>query len=122
MEFNRLTIKSEITDSPTLKALCESCGESGCSDVCEDYSENHCNGCPVQEAFERLSAYEDTGLSPEKIEKLKQQKDIYKKYWIQQLDAMLAEFDKDGWCRLVMKKEDVLQMKKEMENDYGIFE
>lgn len=72
-------------------------------------------------AVKRLGEYEDTGLSPEDIDKLKKQKDIYKENWIKQLDAMLAEFDKDGWCRLVMKKEDVIQMKKEMETDYGIF-
>lgn len=75
----------------------------------------------IMDCFERLAEYEDTGLSPKDIEKLKQQKDIYKKHWIKQLDAMLSEFDKDGWCRLVMKKEDVLQMKKEIETDYGIY-
>lgn len=72
-------------------------------------------------AVRQLGKYEDIGLVSEDIEKLKRQRDIYKENWIKQLNAMLAEFDKDGWCRLVMKKEDVLQMKKEMETDYGIF-
>ena len=75
----------------------------------------------ITESFKCLAEYEETGFSPKEVEKLKQQRDIYKENWIKQLNAMLAEFDKDGWCRLVMKKEDVLQMKKEMENDYGIF-
>ena len=65
--FKRLTKMSEITDSATLIALCESCGESGCDDYCGEYQNNNCIGCPVQEAFTRLSAYEDTGLSPKKI-------------------------------------------------------
>lgn len=68
MEYKRLTTTSLITDSPTLKALCESCGESGCDELCSDYQEKGCAGCPVQIGFERLSAYEDSGLSPKQVQ------------------------------------------------------
>jgi hypothetical protein len=68
MEYKRLTKTSEITDSPTLIALCESCGEDGCDDNCAEYQTNNCAGCPVQEAFERLSAYEDTEHSPDDLQ------------------------------------------------------
>lgn len=68
MEYKRLTTTSEITDSPTLIALCESCGEDGCDANCGEYQDNNCVGCPVQVAFERLSAYEDSGLSPEQVQ------------------------------------------------------
>lgn len=36
-----------------------------CMNVC---MENRCSfGCPIQEAFDRLAAYEDTGLTPYQI-------------------------------------------------------
>lgn len=54
----------------------------------------------------------------EENEKIKREKEIYKKYWGELLDQMLKEFDNDGWCRLTMKKEDVLQMKKDIESDF----
>lgn len=71
--MDRLTKVSEITDSATLVEFCESCGESGCNDFCEDHQDNNCIGCPVQEAFERLSAYEDSELSPEQVKALQQE-------------------------------------------------
>ena len=40
----------------------------GCSDYCKDRSENdNCAGCAIQECFNRLGEYENTGLTPEKI-------------------------------------------------------
>lgn len=35
-----------------------------CINVCR---ENLCSSCPIQEAFDRLAAYEDTGLTPYQI-------------------------------------------------------
>jgi rubredoxin len=67
MKYKRLTKISEITNSPTLKAMCESCGESGCNDFCEDFQDHNCIGCPVQSGFQMLSDYEDSGLSPEQV-------------------------------------------------------
>lgn len=66
-EFERLTSKSEVFDGVTLKGLCESCGESGCNEFCEDLQDKECKGCPVQESFHRLSAYENSGLSPSEV-------------------------------------------------------
>lgn len=39
------------------------------------------------------------------IEVLQQKNAIYKKHFLDLVDKMLAEFDKDGWCRLVATKE-----------------
>lgn len=41
-----------------------------CREVCRDQSENGCTDCPIAKAFDRLAAYEDTGLSPEEIERI----------------------------------------------------
>jgi hypothetical protein len=71
MEYTRLTVQSEAADITTIKALCESCGESGCDEFCEEFQGIGCVGCPVQQAFERLSAYEDSELSPDQVKTLK---------------------------------------------------
>lgn len=42
-----------------------------CEDVCKRYSESGCKNCPIGHAFDRLAAYEDTGLEPEAVEQLK---------------------------------------------------
>lgn len=39
-----------------------------CRQVCEEQEENGCNGCPIALAFDRLAAYEDTGLAPEEVQ------------------------------------------------------
>lgn len=41
-----------------------------CEDVCKRYSESGCKNCPIGHAFDRLAAYEDTGLEPEEIEEI----------------------------------------------------
>lgn len=78
MECKRLTTISEITDNPTLKALCESCGESSCDEICCRYQDDNCVGCPLQEAFSRLAAYEDSGLSPEEVQALQRENEALK--------------------------------------------
>ena len=42
-----------------------------CREVCEEQGENGCKGCPIALAFDRLAAYEDTGLTPEEIKSLR---------------------------------------------------
>lgn len=42
-----------------------------CREVCRNQGENGCTDCPIAKAFDRLSAYEDTGLEPEAVEHLK---------------------------------------------------
>lgn len=38
-----------------------------CSEVCRNQGENGCTDCPIANAFDRLAAYEETGLEPEEI-------------------------------------------------------
>ena len=42
-----------------------------CRQVCEEQGENGCKGCPIALAFDRLAAYEDTGLTPEEIQQMR---------------------------------------------------
>lgn len=39
-----------------------------CRQVCEEQGKNGCKGCPIALAFDRLAAYEDTGLAPEEVQ------------------------------------------------------
>ena len=39
-----------------------------CRQVCEEQGENGCKGCPIALAFNRLAAYEDTGLTAEEVQ------------------------------------------------------
>ncbi len=36
-----------------------------CEEICHERSD--CEGCPIQEAIDKLGAYENTGLSPEEV-------------------------------------------------------
>lgn len=38
-----------------------------CRKVCERQEDNGCSGCPIAKAFDRLAAYENTGLEPDEI-------------------------------------------------------
>ena len=42
-----------------------------CRQVCEEQGENGCKGCPIALAFDRLAAYEDTGLTPEEVQQMR---------------------------------------------------
>lgn len=42
-----------------------------CRQVCEEQGENGCKGCPIALAFDRLAAYEDTGLAPEEVQQMR---------------------------------------------------
>ena len=42
-----------------------------CREVCRNQGENGCTDCPIAKAFDRLAAYEETGLEPEAVEHLK---------------------------------------------------
>ena len=42
-----------------------------CRQVCEEQGENGCRGCPIALAFDRLAAYEDTGLTPEEVQQMR---------------------------------------------------
>lgn len=43
-----------------------------CKEVCDNHKD--CDVCPIDIAERRLAAYEDTGLEPEEIEKLKEKR------------------------------------------------
>lgn len=38
-----------------------------CREVCRNQGEKGCTDCPIAKAFDRLAAYEETGLKPEEI-------------------------------------------------------
>jgi len=72
---DRLTMDSSVVENGyTLKDLCtfgrdgEPTDELGCEENCENCDFN-CYECPIQEAFNRLAEYENTGLSPDEIRK-----------------------------------------------------
>ena len=41
-----------------------------CREVCRNQGEKGCTDCPIAKAFDRLAAYEETGLDPEEIERI----------------------------------------------------
>lgn len=79
--MERLTIKSEQYESHyVLKCNCtigvdgKVDSEDGCIEYCEIH-DGDCEDCKIQDAFDRLAAYEDTGLTPEEVETLKTDND-----------------------------------------------
>lgn len=42
-----------------------------CREICEQQEGEGCKSCPIATAFDRLAAYENTGLEPEEISQLK---------------------------------------------------
>lgn len=42
-----------------------------CEYICQGREDCGCDGCPIMAAFEKLSVYEDTGMTPEEIMKMK---------------------------------------------------
>ena len=38
-----------------------------CREVCRNQGEKGCTDCPIAKAFDRLAAYEETGLEPEEL-------------------------------------------------------
>ena len=58
--MERLTESRAICGHYNLEAV----GEKVCERICRDKG---CLNCPIQNAFDRLAAYEDTGMMPEEI-------------------------------------------------------
>lgn len=44
-----------------------------CREVCRNQGENGCTDCPIAKAFDRLAAYEETGLEPEELAQAKKE-------------------------------------------------
>ena len=40
-----------------------------CREVCRNQGENGCTDCPIAKAFDRLAAYDETGLEPEDMKR-----------------------------------------------------
>lgn len=71
--MDRLTEK--FNGDVQLKAARNSdAGYCVCTEICEDVDDKYgnvegCDNCPIQKVFDRLAAYEDTGLMPDEIPK-----------------------------------------------------
>lgn len=76
-----------------------------CREVCERQGDDGCKTCPIAKAFDRLAAYEDTGLEPEEISKIREDvengymKSTARRYGIS-VDRLreLAQADREGRC------------------------
>ena len=42
-----------------------------CREVCQIQGDKGCKDCPIAAAFDRLAAYEDTGLIPEEVKQMR---------------------------------------------------
>lgn len=63
-----------------------------CNEVCKAQGDNGCAECPIAKAFDRLAAYEDTGLEPEEYKK---QAEALKKLDIEHMHNLL-QAENDG--------------------------
>jgi len=83
----KLTMKTNIVDGYTLKCMCTfgrdgtPTDEYGCNELCDERNRD-CNKCGIQEAFNKLADYENTGLSPAEIEELKRSDRVHTKWEI----------------------------------------
>ncbi len=101
-EMERLTIKSEVVNGHyILKCMCNIGrdgvvdDESGCTEYFE-LCDNDCESCKTQEAFDRLAAYEDTGLTPEEVEAVKADNDRLHRL-IDELENSLRKVKNENW-------------------------
>lgn len=72
--MDRLTVKSEIIDGYILKCMCGFGRDSvpDDEDDCLDICNGNCDECGIQQSFDKLAAYENTGLTPEQIIAMKE--------------------------------------------------
>lgn len=66
-------------------------------DFCDEFA--FCKGCPVKKIMDRLCEYEDTGLTPEQIDKMKKSANINKCHWKDVLDV-----PKRRWLRILFQE------------------
>ena len=78
--------------------MCQFCGEGTC---CEHYCDNTFPVCDDKAIYDRLAAYEDTGLEPGEIEKamdiVKSAVSAFEDFGVDRL-AELALADREGRC------------------------
>lgn len=94
--------------------ICTKAGDKNCSTICQT-QQTECEECPIQDAFNRLAAYEDTGLTPEEISTLQAENEQLRDDRIKWFDGMWWEGHRcpkcgatliknqigDSWCSLV---------------------
>ena len=68
--MERLTIKYDKFFVPKKTCTIDRLGEADDCDACLDVCGDDCGNCPIQECFEKLAEYEDTGLAPEQIKEI----------------------------------------------------
>lgn len=64
---------------------------------------------------DKLAEYEDIGTVKD-LQIALELNEAFKKYLVDLHNKMLAEFDKDGWCRLVMEYDKVKEGKEWLDN------
>lgn len=69
MSMDRLTYDFQIRGSHCWQV--KGADNLECREVCQRQEDRGCTDCPIAKAFDRLSAYEETGLDPWEIEQLK---------------------------------------------------
>ena len=68
-----------------------------CREVCERQGDDGCKTCPIAKAFDRLASYEETGLEPEEIIKLKGRMEREKVNKCSLFDIDFAEIIEDAF-------------------------
>lgn len=73
-----------------------------CREVCERQGDDGCKTCPIAKAFDRLAAYEETGLEPEQVVWLKEIMDAAFAEDTSKIERLreLAQADKEGRCEI----------------------
>ena len=69
--MERLTIEYDGLFVPKKICTTDRFGEADNCDPCDSVCDEDCKNCVIQECFTYLGEYEDTGLTPEQIRKLK---------------------------------------------------
>ena len=70
--MERLTIKYDGLFVPKKICTTDRFGEADNCDPCDSVCDEDCKNCVIQECFTYLGEYEDTGLTPPEIMKLKE--------------------------------------------------
>ena len=70
--MERLTIEYDGLFVPKKICTTDRFGEADNCDPCDSVCDEDCKNCVIQECFTYLGEYEDTGLTPEQIRKLKE--------------------------------------------------
>lgn len=67
-DMERLTYDFPVGDSHCWQV--KGADNLECREVCQIQEDKGCKDCPIAAAFDRLAAYEDTGLTPEEIQQM----------------------------------------------------